>query len=210
MKNKVMLKVLLLGICVVLSACSQGKGNESSSADLSQSQPQSSQSSQSADESKTETQKVSLGDFKTKNIKGEDITKDIFADYDLTMVNLWTTTCGYCIQEMPSLEAINNEMKEQGKSFNVVGICLDAGFAADYDNINFDKVNAIIDKTKITYETLIPDDVLMESKLKGVSAVPETFFVDKEGNIVGNDYLGAKSKEDWQKIIDSELNNLSK
>lgn len=35
--------------------------------------------------------------------------EEIFADYDLTMVNLWTTTCGYCIEEMPTLEKLRTE-----------------------------------------------------------------------------------------------------
>lgn len=38
-----------------------------------------------------------------------------------------------------------------------------------------------------------------------MSAVPETFFVDRDGNIVGQTILGAQSEEDWRTIIETEL-----
>ncbi len=47
----------------------------------------------------------------------------------------------------------------------------------------------------------------MEGRLKGVTAFPETFFVDKEGNIVGEYYLGARPQEDWIEVIQKELQN---
>lgn len=50
-----------------------------------------------------------IGSFEASNLEGEPITEEIFADYDLTMVNLWTTTCGYCIEEMPTLEKLRTE-----------------------------------------------------------------------------------------------------
>lgn len=50
-----------------------------------------------------------IGSFEASNLEGEPITEEIFADYDLTMVNLWTTTCGYCIEEMPTLEKLRAE-----------------------------------------------------------------------------------------------------
>ena len=43
------------------------------------------------------------------------------------------------------------------------------------------------------------------AKLAEVSAVPETIFVDETGSVVGESYLGARSKAEWQKIIDQLL-----
>ena len=56
---------------------------------------------------------------------------------------------------------------------------------------------------------LIPDDVLLNGRLKGINAYPETFFVDGDGNIVGSIYYGAKSLEEWREIINEELAGLS-
>ena len=46
------------------------------------------------------------------------------------------------------------------------------------------KAQVIQEKTKASYPFLIPDSGMMNGRLNGISAFPETFFVDKEGNIV--------------------------
>lgn len=53
------------------------------------------------------------------------------------------------------------------------------------------------------------DQNLISKLMKKTEAIPYTFFVDKNGNIVGEEYLGDRSKEDWAKIIDKELKNIS-
>lgn len=151
-----------------------------------------------------------LGDFNAQIVDGSTAGNEIFADYDLTMVNLWTTTCSYCIQEMPDLEAIRAEMQKKGVKFNIVGMCLDVNQGGSVDEKKLDKVKTIIEKTGIQYDTLIPDGILWNGRLKGVNAFPETFFVDKNGKIVGETYVGSNTKADWQEIIDKELSNVSK
>ena len=151
-----------------------------------------------------------LGDFNAQVVDGDTAGNEIFADYELTMVNLWTTTCNYCIMEMPDLEAIRAELQKKGVKFNIVGMCLDVNQGGSVDEKKLDKVKTIISKTGIQYDTLIPDDVLWNGRLKGVNAFPETFFVDKNGNIVGETYVGSNTKADWQEIINKELSNVSK
>ena len=151
-----------------------------------------------------------LGEFNAQVVDGDTAGNEIFADYELTMVNLWTTTCNYCIMEMPDLEAIRAELQKKGVKFNIVGMCLDVNQGGSVDEKKLDKVKTIISKTGIQYDTLIPDDVLWNGRLKGVNAFPETFFVDKNGNIVGETYVGSNTKADWQEIIDNELSNVSK
>ena len=151
-----------------------------------------------------------LGDFNAQVVDGDTAGNEIFADYELTMVNLWTTTCNYCIMEMPDLEAIRAELQKKGVKFNIVGMCLDVNQGGSVDEKKLDKVKTIISKTGIQYDTLIPDDVLWNGRLKGVNAFPETFFVDKNGNIVGETYVGSNTKADLQEIINKELSNVSK
>jgi thiol-disulfide isomerase/thioredoxin len=150
-----------------------------------------------------------LGDFSATNLSGETVTKDIFADYDLTMVNLWTTTCGYCIDEMPILEKIRNERQQAGASFNIIGICLDVNNSGEVDSDKLEKAQLIVDTAGVTYETLLPDAVLWSGRLQSVTAVPETFFVDREGNIVGQTVMGAQDEAGWNSIIDTMLESLN-
>ena len=67
---------------------------------------------------------LSLGEFSLEDITGTAYTNEMFQDYKLTMINVFTTWCTPCINEIPDLEKLHQEMKEQG--VNVVGVVLDA------------------------------------------------------------------------------------
>ena len=41
--------------------------------------------------------------FTTKDLDGNEVTEEIFAKKDLTVVNIWGTFCTPCIGEMPAL-----------------------------------------------------------------------------------------------------------
>ena len=62
----------------------------------------------------------------------------------------------------------------------------------------------LAERTGATYPFLIPDAGYLNGRLLGINAVPETFFVDKEGNIVGETYSGSRSLEDWKSIVEAE------
>ena len=64
-----------------------------------------------------------MGTFETTDIDGNSYTEKVFSDYDLTLVNAFTTWCSPCVNEMPELEKLYQEMKEQG--VGVVGMVLD-------------------------------------------------------------------------------------
>ena len=48
-----------------------------------------------------------FGEFEAKTLDGEDVTQEIFGQSKLTMINIWGTFCGPCIQEMPDLGEIS-------------------------------------------------------------------------------------------------------
>ena len=50
-----------------------------------------------------------------------------------------------------------------------------------------------------------PSEDLYNLRLKNVQVVPETFFVDNKGTIVGETIYGARDKAAWKKIIESHL-----
>ena len=59
------------------------------------------------------------------------------------------------------------------------------------------------DEAASGYLHLLPSKSLNKAYLNTIQSVPETIFVDENGNQIGERYLGAKSKAEWQKIIDS-------
>ena len=74
-------------------------------------------------ETSNESDSTTVGKFKTKGVDGKDYTEKVFSDYDLTLVNVFTTWCSPCVNEIPELEKLYEEMKEKG--VGVVGVVLD-------------------------------------------------------------------------------------
>ena len=152
---------------------------------------------------------TTVGKFETKGIDGKDYTEKVFSDYDLTLVNIFTTWCSPCVNEIPELEKLYEEMKEKG--VGVVGVVLDTvGDDGKQDDATVKKAGVLQKKTKASYPFLIPDSTMMNGRLNGISAFPETFFVDKDGNIVGETYSGSHSLDEWKEIVEKELKNVSK
>ena len=145
-----------------------------------------------------------FGSFTATDINGNGVTEKIFTQSTLTMVNIWATFCGPCINEMPDLGKLNTEYKDQG--FQVVGIILDSKNANDvtFDNI-IESAKEIISDTGASYLHILPSKSLYAIKLNEVTAVPETVFVNSEGKVVSEIYMGSKSKAEWQSIIENLL-----
>ena len=134
----------------------------------------------------------------------ETLTMDVFKDYDLTLVNLFTTWCTPCVREIPELDLLDKQMAD--KKVNVIGVGLDTVDAVG--NPAPDLVTTALElkfKTGAEYDFYIPDLELFGGRMKQVTAIPETFFVDSEGNIVGNTWMGARDLSAWTAIVEETL-----
>ena len=142
--------------------------------------------------------------FSSVDTAGNAVTSDIFAKNKLTMVNIWGTFCPPCIREMPDLAKLNSANKSKG--VEVVGIPIDiVDEEGNVDSYTKADGDAIIKQTGADYTHVVPTKDMLDGVLRNIQAVPATIFVDKNGKIVGQMYLGARSQKDWQKIIDSLL-----
>ncbi|MCR5218986.1 TlpA disulfide reductase family protein [Treponema sp.] len=142
--------------------------------------------------------------FDTKDFNGKQVTESVFADKKVTMINVWGTFCGPCIREMPYLAKISKEYKD--KSFQIIGIPIDIiGRGGKLSSKEKKDADRILSATKADYVNLIPTMDMFSSFLNGIQAVPATIFVDNQGNQLGQIYFGARSQKEWQKIIDSLL-----
>ena len=147
-----------------------------------------------------------LSHLQTKDIHGKEFSSKDFANYDLTMVNVFATWCTACIQEIPDLVEVQKEM--QAKGVNIVGIVTDTVDDTGENREALEKAKLIQEKTKANYSFLMPDKTNFNGRLNGIQALPETFFVDKNGQIVGETYSGSHNKKDWTAIIEKELSAL--
>lgn len=145
-----------------------------------------------------------FGKFESVTLDGEAIDYTAF-EGKITMVNIWATFCGPCISEMPDLERINKEYG--GENFQIVGIVCDVYMYGDgnYDEFYMGEAKSIVEDTGVSYINILPSVSLNNAKLGNVQYIPETVFLDEEGNQIGESFVGSRSYEDWCEIIDSVL-----
>jgi len=205
-----MKKLFVLGIAIMMagaiSACNTGNktANESVSTeaqtDSKKADTSESTDSKKADESKAADSKkedVSFPEFSAKTVEGGEISNDVFKDSKLTVVNVWGSWCGPCVQEIPELQKLSENMKD--KNVNVIGIAQDAGS-------NFQAVKEVLDKSKVTYQNIIPSGPT-EDFVMSLQAFPTTFFVDSQGKIVYA-IQGSKNLEGFTQIVDDLLSKM--
>ena len=153
----------------------------------------------------TDSQNVAtdLSNLQTMDIDGKEFSGKDFSDYDLTMVNVFATWCSPCVQEIPDIAEIQKEMR--GKGVNIVGVVTDTVDQTGENQEALEKAKLIRERSKAEYPFLIPDKSNFNGRLSGIQAFPETFFVDKKGQIVGETYSGSHNKKAWLEIIEKEL-----
>lgn len=150
---------------------------------------------------------LSVGTFETTDINGNSYTESIFSEYDLTLVNLFATWCTPCVSEMPELEQLYQDLKDQG--VGIIGFALDTvDSAGQTDESAVATAQELQEKTGVTYPLLIPDSTMLNGRLSDIQAVPETFFVDKNGNIVGDTIIGANDYDTWKATIEEQLQKI--
>ena len=138
-------------------------------------------------------------DFRLKDIRGDEVTEDIFSDYSLTLVNIWATTCGPCIRELPDLQELHLEMEDS--QVNILGVIADgmvnSAVAKDY-----------LDRLEISYANIVPDEKFMREFVSHTMWVPVSLLVDNSGKIIGQTISGARSKGDYLSILEDTLKAL--
>lgn len=140
----------------------------------------------------------SLEQFNAKDMKGKAVDQSIFADYDLTMVNIWTTWCGYCVEEMEGLEQLYQKLPDH---VNMISICVDADAEKEL-------ATQILSDKGASFQTLIGNEDLQKTLLQYVSGYPTTIFVDHNGKVVGSIQQGAPGKDvvtGYQALIEDHL-----
>ena len=122
-------------------------------------------------------------DFDTTDLDGNPVSmSDIFAQHDVTMINIWATWCGPCVNEMPELADLNRELAD--KNCAVVGILSD-----ETDEATLADAKEILENAGADFTVVIAPENLDE--IAPFQAYPTSYFIDSEGKIIGNPVIGA-------------------
>lgn len=130
--------------------------------------------------------KTPFPEFSEVDTEGNAITNDIFADYDVTIVNFWNNGCGTCIEEMPELEEMYHEF--QGRNINLIGVGTDSGESGEQLAL----AREILKEKGVTYTNISPNPEhdFYKEFISELDGYPTTYIVDGEGNIIGAPLIG--------------------
>lgn len=135
--------------------------------------------------------------FTTVAINGDHATYDnsMFAGAELTMINIWTTTCGPCLQELPHIQNLAEAYESRGVQIvTALGDSEQSGaIGGALKYINGIGFNLPVLRNTASFSAQFP-----------AAAYPTTYFVDRNGNIVrvvtrSYDYI------EWCAILDELL-----
>ena len=212
--------ILLLVFFLTLTACAGKDTNDGMAANKEDTKQENTvqsekEESDAADSKNNEVQSNALDEFKvygkfaeftTNDIDGNEVTESIFANKDLTVVNIWGTFCGPCINEMPELGAWEKELPD---NVQIVGLIVDISSTDNETQIAAAK--QITEKADAGFVNLIGGNGDFDELIGSVVGVPTTISVDKSGNIVGEIIVGAdvdRYKSFVNKYVEA-LNNSS-
>jgi peroxiredoxin len=100
---------------------------------------------------------VSLDDYKGK----------------VVLLNIWATWCPPCVEEMPSMEKLYQELK--GENFEILAVSIDV--------LGAKEVIPFMKKYKLSFPALTDSKGAIKS-LYQTTGVPESFIINKDGIIV--------------------------
>ena len=91
----------------------------------------------------------------------------------VVLVNIWATWCPPCVDEMPSMERLYQELKDE--NFEIVAISIDA--------MGAEAVAPFMEKNKLNFAALLDPEGTIKSVYQ-ITGVPESFIVNKKGILV--------------------------
>ncbi|MGN1104976.1 MAG: TlpA family protein disulfide reductase [Candidatus Coproplasma sp.] len=130
--------------------------------------------------------------FTTLDLNADTVDSSVFANAELTMVNIWVSYCPYSIGEMADLMKLDAQMKD----LQVITILWDCN---SVDDSAAEAARAVVEKLNLTLPVYIKNSQI--SAVFPFSASPTSFLVDKEGNPVGVAYVGNSTAEQFAEWI---------
>lgn len=134
---------------------------------------------QSADQPVESPQKDVAPAFSGTTFKDKEVS---LSDYrgKVVFLNFWASWCGPCRRETPMLERMWKDFQKEGTDVVFLGV-----------NIQDTKGNAqaFIDEFRLTYTNVFDPPAMIAFKY-GVTALPSTFVIDKNGQLAER-FIGA-------------------
>jgi peroxiredoxin len=111
-------------------------------------------------------------DFTYPGLDGKDVSLSDFFGKKVVFVNVWATWCTECRKELPTVQTMYEKFK--GDDFEVLAVSIDA--------YGKNAVVPFMKKLGLHFPALL-DTTGSIQVLYGTTGVPESFIIDKKGNV---------------------------
>ncbi len=108
------------------------------------------------------------------------------------VIHFWADWCPYCLDEMPVLESLYRQYRQQGLVIYAVNV-----------GQGPEAAKAFVDRVRVSYPVLL-DREGRTAKQYDVLGLPRTFFLDRKGRIKYK-LLGEASEDMLRKLIQNTL-----
>lgn len=105
----------------------------------------------------------------------------------VVVIDFWASWCGPCRETMPHVEKLHREFKDKG--LVVLGI----------NDEDIDDIRQFVQKNGYTFPTLIDVESAV-SELYGVSSIPQTLIIDRDGKVFAHFY-GTGEEENLREAV---------
>lgn len=113
-----------------------------------------------------------LADFTLPDLQGRQVQLSALRG-QVVFINVWTTWCQPCVEEMPTIEKLHGLMAPRGLRI----------LAVNMDALGEQVVRPFVAKYRLTFPVLLDPKSRIE-RLYATKGVPESFLVDKRGVLV--------------------------
>src|ERR1700739_1485515 len=127
-------------------------------------------------------EKLNGGNLKLSDLRGKAV-----------LLNFWATWCGPCKIETPWLVEMQNQYGNQG--LQVIGVAM--------DDSGKDEISKFAKDMGVNYPVLLGKEAVGD-EYGGVPALPESFFIGRDGKIVDR-IIGLKGKAEIEDAIKKAL-----
>jgi len=132
-------------------------------------------------------------DFTLETLEGKSLSLSSLRG-KAVLVNFWATWCGPCKIETPWLVELQNRYGSQG--LQVVGVAMDES--------GKDEISRFARDMGMNYPVLLGKEAVGDA-YGGVPALPESFFVGRDGKIVDR-IIGLRDRQDIEDSVKKALN----
>lgn len=124
---------------------------------------------------------------------------EVIGKNTVTMVNVWATFCPPCKAELADIAKAHDSMAEKGAA--VVGIIGDVRSPEDASHADAMK---LLEDAHASYPNLLRTKET-EKIIEYLAGYPTTFFVNREGTVIGPSFVGSRDLEEFTRTMEDLL-----